>query len=74
MFFADPVAAFANIGAALRPGGRLVMLIGRHASGCGSSWRSMTPAAACTSAHAPGSSPPAARDRNICGHGLSLGG
>jgi len=27
MFFADPVAAFANIGAALRPGGRLVMLV-----------------------------------------------
>jgi hypothetical protein len=25
MFFADPVAAFTNIGAALRPGGRLVM-------------------------------------------------
>ncbi|GAA3241403.1 class I SAM-dependent methyltransferase [Dactylosporangium siamense] len=27
MFFADPVAAFANIGRALRPGGRLVMLV-----------------------------------------------
>jgi len=27
MFFAAPVAAFANIGAALRPGGRLVMLV-----------------------------------------------
>jgi SAM-dependent methyltransferase len=27
MFFADPVAAFTNIGAALRPGGRLVMLV-----------------------------------------------
>jgi SAM-dependent methyltransferase len=26
MFFADPVAAFTNIGAALRPGGRLVLL------------------------------------------------
>jgi len=26
MFFGDPVAAFANIGRALRPGGRLVML------------------------------------------------
>lgn len=26
MFFADPVAAFANIGTALRPGGRLAML------------------------------------------------
>jgi hypothetical protein len=26
MFFADPVAAFANLGRALRPGGRLVML------------------------------------------------
>jgi SAM-dependent methyltransferase len=26
MFFADPVAAFANIGRALRPGGRLVLL------------------------------------------------
>jgi SAM-dependent methyltransferase len=29
MFFADPVAAFANIGSALRPGGRLVMLVWR---------------------------------------------
>jgi SAM-dependent methyltransferase len=27
MFFADPVAAFANIAVALRPGGRLVMLV-----------------------------------------------
>jgi SAM-dependent methyltransferase len=27
MFFADPAAAFANIGRALRPGGRLVMLV-----------------------------------------------
>src|SRR6266566_5663091 len=27
MFFADPVAAFANIGTALRPGGRLVLLV-----------------------------------------------
>ena len=27
MFFADPVAAFANIGAALRPAGRLVMMV-----------------------------------------------
>jgi SAM-dependent methyltransferase len=27
MFFADPVAAFANIGRALRPGGRLVMVV-----------------------------------------------
>jgi SAM-dependent methyltransferase len=27
MFFADPVAALANIGSALRPGGRLVMLV-----------------------------------------------
>jgi SAM-dependent methyltransferase len=27
MFFADPVAAFANIGAALRPGGRLIQLV-----------------------------------------------
>ena len=27
MFFPDPVAAFANIGRALRPGGRLVMLV-----------------------------------------------
>jgi SAM-dependent methyltransferase len=29
MFFADPVAAFSNIGAALRPGGRLVMIVWR---------------------------------------------
>ncbi len=27
MFFAEPVAAFANIGRALRPGGRLVMMV-----------------------------------------------
>jgi hypothetical protein len=27
MFFADPVAAFTNIASALRPGGRLVMLV-----------------------------------------------
>lgn len=27
MFFADPVAAFANIGRAMRPGGRLVMMV-----------------------------------------------
>jgi SAM-dependent methyltransferase len=27
MFFADPAAAFANIGQALRPGGRLVMMV-----------------------------------------------
>jgi len=27
MFFADPAAAFANIGRALRPGGRLVMMV-----------------------------------------------
>ena len=31
MFFGDPVAAFGNIGAALRPGGRLVMLVWRAA-------------------------------------------
>jgi SAM-dependent methyltransferase len=29
MFFADPVAAFANLGGALRPGGRLVMVAWR---------------------------------------------
>jgi SAM-dependent methyltransferase len=27
MFFADPIAAFGNVGRALRPGGRLVMLV-----------------------------------------------
>ncbi len=27
MFFADPVAAFGNIGRALRPGGLLVMMV-----------------------------------------------
>src|SRR5699024_12080336 len=27
MFFADPVAAFGNVARALRPGGRLVMLV-----------------------------------------------
>jgi SAM-dependent methyltransferase len=31
MFFADPAAAFANIGRALRPGGRLVMLVWQSA-------------------------------------------
>jgi ubiquinone/menaquinone biosynthesis C-methylase UbiE len=30
MFFADPVAAFTNIGRALRPGGRLVQLVWQH--------------------------------------------
>jgi ubiquinone/menaquinone biosynthesis C-methylase UbiE len=30
MFFADPVAAFINIGCALRPGGRLVQLVWQH--------------------------------------------
>ena len=30
MFFADPVAAFANIGRALRPGARLVLLVWQH--------------------------------------------
>ncbi|WP_283133830.1 class I SAM-dependent methyltransferase [Rhizohabitans arisaemae] len=30
MFFDDPVAAFANIGRALRPGGRLVMMVWQH--------------------------------------------
>lgn len=34
MFFADPVAAFANIGRALRPGGRLVFVCPRHAALC----------------------------------------
>lgn len=33
MFFADPVAAFANIGRALRPGGRLVFLSMRELRG-----------------------------------------
>jgi SAM-dependent methyltransferase len=32
MFFADPVAAFRNIGAALRPGGRLVLLVWQDAA------------------------------------------
>jgi SAM-dependent methyltransferase len=32
MFFADPVAAFRNIGAALRPGGKLVLLVWQDAS------------------------------------------
>ena len=30
MFFADPVAAFTNIGRALRPGGRMVQLVWQH--------------------------------------------
>jgi SAM-dependent methyltransferase len=33
MFFADPVAAFANIASALRPGGRLAMLVWQPAAG-----------------------------------------
>ncbi|WP_030770867.1 class I SAM-dependent methyltransferase [Streptomyces sp. NRRL F-2664] len=33
MFFADPVAAFRNIGAALRPGGRLVQLVWQEPAG-----------------------------------------
>ncbi|KJY20876.1 MULTISPECIES: class I SAM-dependent methyltransferase [Streptomyces] len=33
MFFADPVAAFRNIGGALRPGGRLVQLVWQEAEG-----------------------------------------
>jgi SAM-dependent methyltransferase len=33
MFFADPVAAFANIASALRPGGRLAMLVWQSAAG-----------------------------------------
>ncbi|GII79500.1 methyltransferase [Sphaerisporangium rufum] len=32
MFFADPIAAFGNIGRALRPGGRLVMLVWQAAA------------------------------------------
>ena len=30
MFFGDPVAAFTNIGTALRPGGRLALLVWRE--------------------------------------------
>lgn len=33
MFFADPVAAFANIGRALRPGGRLAFVCATAADG-----------------------------------------
>ncbi len=33
MFFADPVAAFRNIGGALRPGGRLVQLVWQPSAG-----------------------------------------
>ncbi|MFB7173798.1 class I SAM-dependent methyltransferase [Streptomyces sp. NPDC056254] len=33
MFFADPVAAFRNVGGALRPGGRLVQLVWQEAAG-----------------------------------------
>jgi SAM-dependent methyltransferase len=36
MFFADPVAAFTNIASALRPGGRLAMLVWQ--SGAGNEW------------------------------------
>jgi SAM-dependent methyltransferase len=31
MFFTDPIAAFTNIGRAMRPGARLVMLVWQHA-------------------------------------------
>ncbi|GGS35149.1 class I SAM-dependent methyltransferase [Streptomyces nojiriensis] len=45
MFFADPVAAFRNIGGALRPGGRLVQLVWQ--SPAGNEWlRSFTQALA----------------------------
>lgn len=46
MFFADPASAFANIGAGLRPGGRLVMVRGAAltptsgCSACSRHWRS----------------------------------
>lgn len=35
MFFADPVAAFANVGRALRPAGRLREMLAAHLSGNG---------------------------------------
>jgi len=43
MYFADPVAAFANIGRALRPGGRLAFTCGRDggADGFGRVWAAM---------------------------------
>ncbi|MEV1294846.1 hypothetical protein [Pseudonocardia sp. NPDC049635] len=34
MFFADPVAAFANVAAALRPGGRLALVCARAMEQC----------------------------------------
>jgi SAM-dependent methyltransferase len=51
MFFADPVAAFTNIGRALRPGGRLVLLVWQG-------WDRNEWATAVHEALAPGKAPP----------------
>lgn len=45
MFFADPVAAFANTGTALRPGGRLVILVWQAATATNGPPRSAKPSA-----------------------------
>lgn len=55
MFFADPVAAFANIGRALRPGGRVAFLSMRALAGSG-----LSPAFAAMAEHLP--PPPASPD------------
>jgi len=55
MFFADPVAAFTNLGHALRPGARLVLLVWQHAER--NEWST-----AVHEALAPGTSPPARPD------------
>ncbi|MEU8205264.1 class I SAM-dependent methyltransferase [Streptosporangium sp. NPDC049046] len=54
MFFADPVAAFANIGRALKPTGRLVFVCPRHMARC--EWYTIPISAL---AGPPASSPPA---------------
>ncbi|WP_328582673.1 class I SAM-dependent methyltransferase [Streptomyces sp. NBC_00370] len=59
MFFADPVAAFTNIGRALRPSGRLVLLVwqGRDRNEWASAIRESLTAAPAPPASAPSSAP-----------------
>ncbi|MBW8484331.1 class I SAM-dependent methyltransferase [Actinomadura parmotrematis] len=73
MFFADPAAAFANIGRALRPGGRLVMMVWQAAEA--NAWDVAVRRALATS---PGTGPdpfsladPAAVERLLAGAGFT---
>ena len=43
MFFAEPVAAFTNIGRALRPAGRLVMMVWQATTATSGTWLSGGP-------------------------------